>query len=128
VRILICAALAAVGLLASPAEAQEQCTSVEIERVRHRQVELFDLHGTLVTRVSRRELGEVTRAVECPSAPNFLGIVSQGRRWLVRRTALQVRGPDMTLPICAPGEYESYIQRNASSSGAGLPPCRRATE
>jgi hypothetical protein len=126
-RILFCAALAGSVLATIPAASgQGDCRAVEIEQVRHRRVELFDLQGTPVTVVSRRELGDIGRAIECPGTPNFLGIEADGRRWLVRRAALQVRGPDLNLPVCAPGEYESYMSRNASSSGAGLPPCRQA--
>lgn len=126
-RALILAAVVIVGGIGA-AEAQSGCRTVEVERVALRRVQLFDLRQTPVTEVSRRQLGEITRAVECPSTPDFLGIESRGRRWLVRRTALQLRGVELNLPICAPGQYESYIERNASGSGAGLPPCRRASE
>jgi len=118
--------LAAVACgVATPAAAQRNCRAVDVEEVRQRRVELFDLEQTPIRMASRSELGNVTRALECADLPDYLGIEAMGRRWLVRRNALQLRGPPVVLPVCAPGEYETYVRRNASSSGAGLPPCRR---
>lgn len=121
---------AAFGVLATlgfapDARAQNACQSVSVEAVQQRRIELFDTQGTLVTTVTRDELGPVTAALECPSMPSYLGIRVQGQRWLVRRAALRLRTTALELPVCAAGQYASQAARNASSSGIGGANCRQ---
>jgi hypothetical protein len=121
------AALAAVSLLQAPTAAaqRETCTTVSVASVAHRQVELFDDHGTLVTTVARDELGAVTSARDCPSTPSLLAIRVQGQRFYVRRAALRLQVADLNRPVCAAGQFASRSVRDASSSGAGGASCRQ---
>jgi len=128
-RTAVFASAVAVLTAATPAMAQDDgCRTVNVVSVRQPRVELFDTQGTPITWVSRRQLGAVTIARDCASTPAFLGIVMQGQRWLVRRSALELEAVQLQGPACTEEEYQSQQRRNASSSGVGGAGCQRVRE
>jgi hypothetical protein len=94
----------------------------QVRRFLTSRVTLLSLEGERMASVSRTDLGDVTRAVQCDNTTTYVKLDTRFGPRLAPRTSLVLGGgigPPCQCASVASNQHQSGSQRGASSMGAG---------